>query len=50
MKTSILIVGVVMAAVAMPVALRADPAQTAAYEACVEKYIARAEQQKDLII
>lgn len=51
MKTSIMIIiGIFTAAMmAMPVTLRADPAQTTAYEACVEKYIARADKQKDLM-
>lgn len=48
MRKSI-IIGVVMGVMSMPVALRADPAQTAAYEGCVEKHIARADKVKDLV-
>lgn len=50
MKKSIVLIGVLIAGMLMiPSTLRADPAQTAAYEQCVENYIARLDRQKDLV-
>ncbi len=50
MKKSIVLIGVLIAGMLMiPITLRADPAQRAAYEACVEEYISRLDVQKDLV-